>query len=102
MLQKGAVIPVKHQEGEFLSNIFLVPKKEGLKVVGQRPVINLKELNKFLVCDHFKIESLNCLKDILAHGDFMCKIDLKDAYFSVPLAQNSCKFVRFTWAGSFT
>ena len=59
MLQKGAVIPVKHQEGEFLSNIFLVPKKEGLKVVGQRPVINLKELNKFLVCDHFKIESLN-------------------------------------------
>ena len=58
-------------------------------------MINLK----FLVLDHFKMESLTSLKDVLTHGDYMCKIDLKDAYISVPLAESSCKFVRFTWAG---
>lgn len=33
--------------------------------------------------EHFKMESLSLLKDILQPGDFMCKIDLKDAYVAV-------------------
>jgi len=73
MLQKGAISPVEYTEGEFLSNIFLVPKKEGLKVVGQRPVIHLKDLNKFIPYEHLKIESLNYLIDLLLPCDYMCK-----------------------------
>jgi len=46
---------------EFLSNVFLVPKKDG----GFRPVINLKALNHFVPYEHFKMEGLHCLKDIL-------------------------------------
>ena len=43
MLKKGAISLVHHQKG-FLSNLFLVEKKNG----GQHAVINLKQLNKHI------------------------------------------------------
>ena len=96
MLEKGAISKVNHVEGEFLSNVFLVGKKDG----GNRPVINLKNLNQFVPYEHFKMEGLHCLKDILKRGDYMCKIDLKDAYFSVALNESSRKLIRFKWGGN--
>ena len=96
MLQKGAIQQVSHTQGEFLSNLFLVGKKEG----GNWPIINLKKLNKNVPYDHFKMEGLHCLKYHLQHGDYLCKIDLQDAYFSVPLNKQSRKFVRFQWSGN--
>ena len=48
----------------FLSTIFLVPKKDG----GQRPVINLKSLNKFVHTEHFKMEGIHILRDLLKAG----------------------------------
>ena len=41
----------------FISSLFLVPKKDG----GQRPVINLKCLNKFVVSPHFGILTFKSL-----------------------------------------
>lgn len=77
--------------------MFLVAKRDG----GFRPpMINLRALNQFVPYEHFKMEGLHCLKNILQPGDFMYKIDLKDVYFSIPLAQNSQKYVRFSWKGS--
>ena len=96
MLEKGAVQIVHPVEKQFLSNIFLVGKKEG----GNRPVINLKELNNHFPYQHFKMEGLHLLKEMLQPGDFMCKLDLKDAYFSVPLHARSRKAVRFLWQGT--
>ena len=96
MLGKGAIFKVSHQEGEFLSEIFIVRKKDG----GHRPIINLKNLNKFVPHQHFKMEGSHCLKCLLQNGDYMCKIDLNDAYFSVSLSKESRKWVRFQWKGS--
>jgi len=96
MLGKGAIKKVPSQKGEFLSSIFLVPKKDG----GNRPVINLKNLNSFIPYQHFKMEGLHVLRDLIQEGDFMCKIDLKDAYFVVPIAPESKKFLRFLWGQS--
>ena len=67
--------------------------------MGNRPVIILKHLNQFIPNQHFKIEGLHCLRNILKKGDYMCKLDLKDAYFSVPLNPASRKFVWFLWSG---
>ena len=91
MLGKRGISIFSHQEGEFLSEIFRAGKKDG----GSRPVINLKNLNKFVPYRHFKMEGLHCLKVLLQKVDYVCKIDLKDAYFSVPLSKKSRKLARF-------
>ena len=54
MLKKGAIRKVQPSKGEFVSNLFLVKKKDG----GQRPVINLKQLNAYIPYCHFKMEGL--------------------------------------------
>uniref|UniRef100_A0A7M5V2U2 Reverse transcriptase domain-containing protein n=1 Tax=Clytia hemisphaerica TaxID=252671 RepID=A0A7M5V2U2_9CNID len=93
MLLKGAIVTVTPSPEQFVSPLFLVPKKDQ----GQRPVINLKNLNKFIPYEHFKMEGLFLVKEILKQGDWMLKIDLKDAYFAIPLDQHSQRFVRFEW-----
>ena len=65
ILQKGAIQKVPHVSGEFLSNLFLVYKSDG----GKRPVINLKNLNSFIPYQHFKMEGLHLMKDLLQEGD---------------------------------
>ena len=72
MLKKGAIHKVSPVQGEFLSNLFLVDKKSG----AHRPVINMKHLNTFIPYQHFKMEGLHLLKDLLQEGDYMCKLDL--------------------------
>ena len=97
MLQKGAISNVTGScQDQFLSNLFLVAKKDG----ASRPVINLKTLNKFIPYKHFEMEGLHCLKYLIQQNDYLCKVDLKDAYFSVPLHNNSRKLLRFLWLGN--
>ena len=95
MLEKEAihVVPPEELRQGFVSSIFLVPKKGG----GQRPVVNLRPLNQFIPYEHFKMEGIHMLRDLLRKGDFMVKIDLKDAYFTVPVWRNHQKFLRFVW-----
>ena len=95
MLRKGAIVVSDPKEDQFLSSLFLVKKKDG----GNRPVVNLKDLNRNIPYRHFKMEGLFLLKEMLLPGDKMCKIDLKDAYFAIPLSVKSRKYVRFQWKG---
>ena len=81
---------------EFVSNIFIVKKKDG----GNRPVINLKELNQYITFLHFKMEVLQSLKSLLQKNEHMCKLDFKDAYSRVPLSQDDRKRVMFRWEGT--
>ena len=79
LIQKGAVsLQEPHQVG-FVSQLFLVPKKDG----GFRPVVNLKALNKFIQEEHFKMEGFHMVRDLVRKGDWLAKIDLKDAYFLI-------------------
>ena len=95
LLDKGAIVECTGDtcSGEFISNIFLVPKPGGKF----RPVINLKNLNQFVTPHHFKMEGLHSVRSLLQENDYMVKIDLKDAYFTVPICSSSQKFLRFLW-----
>ena len=95
LIDKGAVVPVLYEHKEFISNIFLVPKKTG----DMRPVINLKPLNQFVEKIHFKMENIQMALNFISQGDYMISIDLKDAYFSVPIFRKDRKYLRFLWKG---
>ena len=81
---------------QFLSSIFLIPKKNG----GHRSIVNLKKLNQYISCVHFKMEVLFLLKEHLRRGNCRCKIDRKDTYFSVLLHEGFLNFLKFKWKGS--
>ena len=73
MLLKGAIQPLPPCKYQYLSNLCLVSKRFG----GNRPVINLKHLDKFIPNSFIKMEGLNLLQNMLRKGYKMCKLDLK-------------------------
>ena len=93
MLEKGAIRLAVPKKDQILSNLFLRPKASG----GDRPILNLKQLNQFVPYKHIKMEGLKNLKSMIQKGDLFCKIDLKDAYQTIPLSTKSRKYVRFNW-----
>ena len=96
LFQKGALTNVTPDSDQFVSNLFLVSKRDG----GSRPVINLKDLNEYLQYNHFKMEGIHLLRDLMRPNDWLGKIDLKDAYFVVPIWENHKKYLRFLWKDS--
>ena len=93
LMDKGAVKKVTSCVNQFISQIFLVPKKDG----SARLVINLRPLNRFIHQLHFKMESLGMIRDLMREDDWMASIDLKDAYLSVTIWQGHQKYLRFLW-----
>ena len=93
LINKGAIRKTHPIQGQFISSLFLREKKDG----SQRPILNLKNLNKYIPYIHFKMENLKNVKNIIKVNDWMVKLDLKDAYFTLPLSQKSWKYVRFLW-----
>ena len=92
MLRKGAIV-VSDSQRVPVSQLFVSCEKE--RWGGNRPLVNLKDLNRNIPYQHFKMEGLFLLKEMLLPEDKMCKIDLKDAYFAIPLLVKSRKYVRF-------
>ena len=77
LLLKGAIQLVSPSNGQFVSRLFLVPKKTG----DLRPVINLRPLNKFIIRKHFKMENLQNVTQLVRKGDYMVTIDFKMLIF---------------------
>ena len=93
LYKKGAIMPADCQDRSFISQMFLVPKSD----TSWRPVINLKNLNRFVTPHHFKMESIRTVKGVMQKGDWLCKLDLKDAYLTIPIHQSQQPLLRFLW-----
>ena len=89
------IVPPSQIQESFYSTFFLVPKKTG----GMRPVINLKLLNVYLQKQHFKIDTLTKVINMVEKGDWGISIDLKDAYHHIMIIKGHQKFLRFQFQG---
>ena len=78
LLKKGVIETCTHEPGEFISPIFLREKKDGT----YRVILNLKALNEFIVDQHFKMETLDAVTNIMKRGAYAASLDLKEAYYS--------------------
>lgn len=95
LLNKNAINVSKFEANQFISNIFIVEKKNGKF----RPVINLMKLNEFITYHHFKMETLDVVLSSIKRNSFFVSIDLKDACLSVPIYKNDRKYLKFFWKG---
>jgi hypothetical protein len=95
LLEKGAIEKIATSTEGFISGLFVIPKRSG----GFRPIVNLKSLNKFVRPEHFKMEGISSLQELIRRDDFFVKIDLKDAYLTVPVHPEDRKFFRILWGG---
>jgi hypothetical protein len=94
-LDRGIIMVSDHEEGEFISNVFLREKKDG----SFRMILNLKELNQFIPYNHFKMDNINSCVRLMKPSCYMASIDLKDAYFSMPVHHDYQKYLKFVWQG---
>ena len=92
-LRLGIIEHASHSDGEFISQIFSVPKKSG----GVRIILNLKPLNEDVVYQHFKMENIHSVLQLLEPNCYMASIDLRDAYYSVNIHPSDRKYLRFIW-----
>ena len=53
LLEKGVIIPCESEQGEYISTVFVRPKKDG----NYRMILNLKQLNSFVEYHHFKMDT---------------------------------------------
>ncbi|XP_061187368.1 uncharacterized protein LOC133195519 [Saccostrea echinata] len=94
LLEKNIIEPVtNYEEGEFISNIFMRPKKNGKF----RVILNLKQLNDCVEYHHFKMETLSAAVGLVSKNCFFASIDLQDAYYSCPVCTEDRKYLRFLW-----
>ena len=96
LLSKGAIKKCNPCEGQFLSTYLLRDKPNGDK----RFILNLKNLNRYVKNDHFKMEDKKTVIYFLNQGDYMATIDLKDAFFIIPIHKKYRKFLRFSFQGN--
>ena len=88
-------IPLDPVEGEYLSNIFIRPKKPD----GVRVILNLKKFNEKVEYRHFKMENLDTVIALMTPNAYMASIDFKQAYYCVGIHEPHRKLLRFIYNG---
>lgn len=71
LLSNGAISLCQPCEGQFISSIFLIPKPNGQS----RFILNLKQLNKHIKTQHFKLEDLRTALKLVSKNCYMSTID---------------------------
>ena len=93
LLEMGVIEEAEFVEDQFISPIFVIPKKDG----EYRMILNLKELNKFVEYSHFKMDTFETALKMVKPNCFMASIDLRHAYYSVNIYKPHRRYLRFVW-----
>ena len=81
-------------KSRFVSNIFLVPKKDNNSF---RMILNLKHLNKFVQVPHFKMDSIKEVQRLVAHNFFVTSCDITDAFPHLLASKSQQNLLQFIW-----
>lgn len=95
LLEMKVLIEVEHCSEEFLSPIFVVPKKDG----EYRMILNLKNFNENIDYHHFKMDTFESAIKLIKPDCFMASIDLRHAYYSIFIAEDDQVKLRFGFKG---
>lgn len=95
LFSKGILELCSSNDG-FISPYFLVNKKD---TGSKRFILNLKQLNTFVLAPHFKLVDIRTALKLLKKNLFLAKIDLKDAYYSVSIHKDFRKYLCFQFDG---
>ena len=60
-------------------------------------MINLKGLDQFVKTEHFKMDVLHLLPDLLQLQDWKVKLHLKNAYLQIPIHPHHQHLLTFQW-----
>ena len=93
LTSRGVLEQSVHEDGEWVSNVFVRPKPGG----EFRMILDLTELNKYVKYQHFKMFSLQTALELVKNNSWLASIDLKDAYYSVPIHSSHRKYLKFRW-----
>lgn len=93
LIKKGAISICEPCEDQFISPYFLIPKPNG----DLRFILNLKELNSFVVAPHLKMEDKKTAMRLMRKDSFMASIDLRDSYLFIPVEKSNGKYLRFSF-----
>ena len=94
LLKKGVISESTVDKGDYYSNLFTTPKKDG----SYRTILNLKFLNKECDTKHFKMESLKQAIHMVRPNAYLASIDIKDAFYTVPIHPTHRKYLKFMWS----
>lgn len=93
LINLKAISVCESATNQFISSIFLIPKPDGSK----RFILNLKNLNKYVLTPHFKMEDYRTAIQMIEPNSFLAKIDLKESYLHVPVQPSDRKYLRFEY-----
>jgi hypothetical protein len=96
LLEKHIVEPAEHSQGEIISLIFVREKTDGQ----YRLILNLKQFNVTVEYEHFKMDTIKTITQLMVKDCYMASIDLKDAYYCIAVYWADRKYLRFTWGNT--
>jgi hypothetical protein len=97
LLKSKVIKTCSRENGDFVSNIFGRPKKDG----SVRLILNLKQLNEKIVYRHFKMDTIHNVISMVRPNCYMASIDIKDAYYAVNIDQEDQKYLKFKWRSQY-
>ena len=96
-LAKDIIEPVFDNSPGLYAAFFGVPKKDSQELRG---CWDGRALNEYIRYEHFKMEGVQTLKDLIQPGDFMTKVDISDAYPHLLVPTHLRHLFRFIWQGT--
>ena len=93
LLKKEVIKEYDRANGDFISTVFTKKKKDG----GMRTILNLKQLIKYVTCQHFKMESLSDVSNIIQPNCWMPSVNSKDTFYTIPIHNSYQKHFKSMW-----